>query len=98
MYAGKIVERADVDTLFAQPRHPYTLGLLRAAPRLTKQRDRERLIEIPGTVPALGARPAGCAFATRCASALTACTQSVPELLAIAPEHRVACLLQRPAR
>lgn len=98
MYAGKIVEQADVDTLFAAPTHPYTAGLMRAAPRLTKQRNPERLVEIPGTVPALGARGGGCSFSTRCASAIPACTQSVPELLEVAPEHRVACLLQRPAR
>lgn len=94
MYAGKIVEQTHVDTLFAAPKHPYTMGLMRAAPRLGARREMTRLAEIPGTVPALNARPAGCAFVTRCTSAMARCTDVAPELKPVATGHRVACLLQ----
>ncbi len=93
MYAGKIVEQADVDVLFAVPKHPYTIGLMRAAPRLSSRRAVERLMEIPGTVPALGARPAGCAFVTRCSAAIAGCADIVPKLDATEVGHKVACLL-----
>jgi len=93
MYAGKIVEQADVDVLFAVPKHPYTIGLMRAAPRLSSRRAVERLMEIPGTVPALGARPAGCAFVTRCSTAIAGCADIVPKLDATEVGHKVACLL-----
>jgi len=98
MYAGKIVEQAGVDALFAAPKHPYTIGLMRAAPRLGGRRDAERLVEIPGTVPALGARPAGCAFVTRCGSAMAGCAGIVPRLETVAAGHKVACLLHPAAR
>jgi peptide/nickel transport system ATP-binding protein len=98
MYAGKIVEQADVDTLFAAPKHPYTIGLMRAAPRLTGHRAVERLVEIPGTVPALGARPAGCAFVTRCGVSIAGCADAVPELGVTEAGHKVACLLHNRQR
>lgn len=80
MYAGRIVEVADVERLFARPAHPYTTALLAAVPRLAA-RDRERrLASIPGQPPRPGEQPPGCAFAPRCAYAEAACRVSVPAL------------------
>jgi peptide/nickel transport system ATP-binding protein len=76
MYAGRIVERGPSAEVLRHPRHPYTEGLLRAAPRLT----REKLVPIPGSVPALDALPAGCAFGPRCALHIGQCDVAVPEL------------------
>jgi peptide/nickel transport system ATP-binding protein len=98
MYAGKIVEQADVDTLFASPKHPYTIGLMRAAPRLAGHRTAERLVEIPGMVPALGARPAGCAFVTRCDVSMSECAGTMPKLGGTEAGHKVACLLHKQRR
>ena len=75
MYAGKKVEEADVDTLFANPRHPYTRGLMASIPAVPTQQGKvgARLAEIPGMVPPLTRLPQGCAFAPRCALALDRC-------------------------
>jgi oligopeptide/dipeptide ABC transporter ATP-binding protein len=91
MYAGKIVEQADVITLFKQPKHPYTQGLLASIPML--QTDRAmRLNVISGTVPNLLRLPAGCRFAPRCPYVMGICREREPELL---PDDktRVACWL-----
>ncbi|QCI65868.1 ABC transporter ATP-binding protein [Phreatobacter stygius] len=88
MYAGRIVEEAPVDALFDEPGHPYTRGLLAALPDLDGPR--RRLTAIPGTVPAPGRLPHGCAFAPRCAFAEAGCSERVP-VLAGAGDHRIAC-------
>ncbi len=92
MYAGRIVEEAPVDALFARPLHPYTMRLLHAAPRLAAERQRGRFAEIPGQVPPLGARPPGCSFAPRCTLVEPRCGLAPPNPVEVAPDHRVACL------
>jgi len=89
MYAGKIVESASVASLFADPQHPYTIGLLGSIPRLDV--DRERLATIEGTVPSPNRQPKGCRFAPRCPFADRRCHDKPPPLRDIAPDHRVAC-------
>jgi oligopeptide/dipeptide ABC transporter ATP-binding protein len=95
MYAGRIVEQTDVKTLFAQPKHPYTQGLIGSIPVLGKIVD--KLAVIPGSVPNLINLPAGCKFAPRCLPRvehnLTICADEEPELLPIAPGHTVRCWL-----
>src|SRR5271154_1878824 len=76
MYAGRIVEYGPVIEVLRAPRHPYTAGLLRAAPRLV----REKLVPIPGSVPSLAALPPGCSFAPRCAVRVPDCDTAVPQL------------------
>ena len=94
MYAGKVVEEAPVASLFANPRHPYTQGLIRSIPRVDRAaRHKERLEAIPGTVPSLLDPPPGCRFAARCKYAMDICIQAVPPLKEVAPGHRVACVL-----
>ncbi len=89
MYAGKIVEEAPVGDLYANPLHPYTLGLLRSIPPLDGEA--ERLESIPGEVPDLINLPPGCNFSPRCHLADERCWQREPELLEASPGHRVAC-------
>jgi peptide/nickel transport system ATP-binding protein len=93
MYAGKKVEEADVETLFAQPRHPYTSGLMASIPVVPAlgKKDNARLIEIPGMVPSLTNLPAGCAFAPRCARAIPRCHQEYPPLESFGAGHLAAC-------
>ena len=95
MYAGRMVEEAPAASLFAQPRHPYTRGLLRALPRDEAGSDptgaRPRLTEIPGIVPALTQPIPGCAFVPRCAFAVERCRASPPVLTETAPAHLVSC-------
>ncbi|MCK6453052.1 MAG: ABC transporter ATP-binding protein [Alphaproteobacteria bacterium] len=89
MYAGRVVEEAPADALFAQPRHPYTQGLLAALPSLTGPR--QRLAAIPGTVPEPWNLPAGCSFAPRCPAAAAECLRTRTPGLALTPEHAVTC-------
>jgi oligopeptide/dipeptide ABC transporter ATP-binding protein len=95
MYAGRIVEQADVKTLFAHPRHPYTQGLLASIPVLGIVK--EVLDVIPGTVPNLVNLPPGCQFAPRCRARLeyqlSICTQVEPDLVPVEPKHIVRCWL-----
>jgi peptide/nickel transport system ATP-binding protein len=94
MYAGKVVEEAPVRELFANPRHPYTQGLIRSIPRLDlAATHRQRLEAIPGTVPNLLHPPPGCRFAARCRFAAEACIRAEPALREVGPGHRVACIL-----
>ena len=94
MYAGKVVEEAVVDELFAHPRHPYTQGLIRSIPRIDSALLKKvRLETISGTVPKLIAPPEGCRFAPRCKFVTPACTQATPALRQVAPGHKVACIL-----
>jgi peptide/nickel transport system ATP-binding protein len=94
MYAGKVVEEADVDALFADPRHPYTQGLIRSIPRIDLDSEHKtRLEAIGGSVPILINPPVGCRFAPRCKFAMDICTAKEPLLREIAPGHRMACHL-----
>jgi peptide/nickel transport system ATP-binding protein len=94
MYAGKVIEEAPVDQLFANPRHPYTQGLIRSIPRIdTAATHKTRLEAIPGTVPSLLRPPPGCRFAPRCRYAMAKCREAVPPLTDIGGGHRVACVL-----
>jgi peptide/nickel transport system ATP-binding protein len=93
MYAGKKVEEADVETLFANPRHPYTRGLMASIPAVPSAGlDSEaRLVEIPGMVPSLTRLPTGCAFAPRCKLAIARCHQEYPPLQSWGDNHLAAC-------
>jgi len=99
MYAGRKVEEAPVAELFRAPRHPYTKGLIDAVPRLGSSRAGEatRLAEIPGTVPSLKRRIAGCVFAGRCAQTRDICRHLAPPLEEKAPGHFAACHFAAPA-
>jgi oligopeptide/dipeptide ABC transporter ATP-binding protein len=88
MYAGTIVEEGDVGTIFASPRHPYTIALNRARPRATESGE---LASIPGSVPDLRSPPSGCRFHPRCRFAQAICRQVEPPLTTISEDHRVAC-------
>jgi oligopeptide/dipeptide ABC transporter ATP-binding protein len=92
MYGGKIVERATAREIYANPRHPYTLGLLRSVPRLDEPR-RAKLQPIPGQPPDLSRLPAGCSFAPRCAYAIDRCRVEEPGLDPVAADHLSACWL-----
>ncbi len=94
MYAGKVVEEAPVEELFAHPRHPYTQGLIRSIPRMdTAATHKVRLETIAGTVPKLIAPGEGCRFAPRCKFAQADCSAATPTLRSVGPGHRVACFL-----
>ena len=91
MYAGRIVEEAKVGDLFYQPRHPYTVGLLRAVPRVSGELG--ALASIPGTTPDLVHLPAGCAYHARCPFAIERCRQEDPTLVAVdSAQHAAACI------
>jgi peptide/nickel transport system ATP-binding protein len=90
MYAGRKVEEAPVEELYAHPLHPYTVGLMAAIPT-PGAGDRRRLQEIPGMVPSLAERPSACAFADRCPRADERSRSAVPPLEALRPQHLVAC-------
>ena len=90
MYAGHIVETAPAEELFANPRHPYTLGLLRSIPRLDEPR-KEKLIPIEGLPPDLIDLPPGCPFVPRCTYTVDRCVEENPSLEPVEPGHRIAC-------
>ncbi len=94
MYAGRKVEEANVADLFARPRHPYTVGLMNAVPKLGRAREgaaREKLMEIPGRVPDLTKELKGCVFAPRCPRAEDVCSRIDPGLEEKAGGHFAAC-------
>jgi oligopeptide/dipeptide ABC transporter ATP-binding protein len=95
MYAGRIVEQAEVETLFDRPLHPYTQGLIGSIPILGKIK--ERLDVIPGSVPNLIDLPPGCKFAPRCRARLEhnlgICTEKEPDLIEVQADHTVRCWL-----
>ena len=94
MYAGKVVEEAPVESLFGDPRHPYTQGLIRSIPRVDRAAtSKERLEAIPGTVPSLLNPAPGCRFAQRCKFVKEICVTAMPPLKEVAPGHRVRCVL-----
>jgi peptide/nickel transport system ATP-binding protein len=90
MYAGEIVERADVGELFAAPQHPYTVGLLGSIPRL--DRPSERLAIIEGMVPNMSNPPAGCRFSARCPFVVEPCVKAQPPLVEISAGHWSRCI------
>ena len=93
MYCGQIVERADVDTLFKYPKHPYTKGLMESIPAFdsTSGKKKEKLTTIEGMVPSLFDLPAGCNFYNRCVSASDRCRESEPKLSPVEGSHEVSC-------
>jgi peptide/nickel transport system ATP-binding protein len=93
MYAGRKVEEADVETLFAHPRHPYTRGLMASIPAVPSAGAKAdaRLVEIPGMVPSLTRLPKGCAFAPRCGLAIARCHEEYPPLQIFGTDHLAAC-------
>ena len=93
MYAGEIVEWTDTLTLFREPRHPYTRGLLDSLPRMDARGG--RLKAIPGTVPQITRPPKACRFAPRCAYAVALCLEAPPPLEEVAPGHTVRCVRAR---
>ena len=96
MYAGRVVEHARVDELFARPRHPYTEALLTCIPLLDQPRDAHgkalRLPSIPGAIPHAAHLPPGCAFAPRCRYVQDACTSELPPLATITATHHSRCI------
>ncbi len=100
MYAGEIVEQADVRTLFRDPKHPYTRGLIGSIPVVGEIRD--ELAVIPGNVPNLIDLPPYCRFAPRCVARVEAnlarCTEEHPDLLTVGPEHATRCFLYEDGR
>ncbi|TCS83075.1 ABC transporter ATP-binding protein [Tepidibacillus fermentans] len=91
MYAGKVVEEADVRTIFYEPKHPYTKGLIRSTPQL--KGSKQRLYSIPGNVPSIKEMPSGCSFAPRCEYATELCHQKAPELITVGQNHKSRCWL-----
>ena len=94
MYLGKVMERADVHTLFSDPKHPYTQELLKSIPRLSRTRQTERLAAISGNVPPPFVRPSGCPFHPRCPKFMPGvCDVIEPQLMTVGANHTVSCLL-----
>ena len=89
MYAGRVVEEGPTMEVLRRPRHPYTEGLLRASPQLS----RRELVAIPGMVPGLGELPPGCAFEPRCAVRREECKLKVPEMRVAGEGHEARCVL-----
>ncbi|MDQ0189158.1 ABC transporter ATP-binding protein [Alicyclobacillus cycloheptanicus] len=89
MYAGQVVEHVDADTIFRQPMHPYTKGLMASIPSL--EEEKEELYSIPGSVPNAARYPKGCRFAARCPIAQPSCLEKMPALREISPGHHVRC-------
>lgn len=91
MYAGQVVEEADVVSLFTEPKHPYTVGLMKSIPQVeTKVK---RLTSIPGQVPSLTNMPHGCRFAPRCPHVMDICRNQNPDLIQVADGHSTRCWL-----
>jgi oligopeptide transport system ATP-binding protein len=90
MYAGFIVEQGNVDDIYGDPRHPYTLALLKSLPRVDRT-SRERLTTIDGLPPDLLGLPPGCPFTPRCTYAVERCRQENPTLAQVEDDHQVAC-------
>ena len=96
MYTGKIVESGDVDTIFEDPLHPYTRGLLGSIPSEEIIINKQKLKEIPGIVPSLTELPQGCPFHPRCTATMELCPQRAPGLFEPKAHRRVACWLYPP--
>lgn len=91
MYSGKVVEEGDVQSIFKNPQHPYTQGLLKSVPDMRVRT--ERLYSIPGNVPKPGAIREGCRFAARCEHAMKRCFAETPELYDVGENHKSRCFL-----
>ena len=91
MYAGQVVEDAEVHEIFSQPKHPYTMGLLSCIP--SGVRDGKQLSPIPGTIPDLTLRRDWCQFQPRCPFAMDVCSKKIPQLKDVGNEHKVSCFL-----
>ncbi len=91
MYAGKVVENTDILTLFKEPLHPYTIGLINSKPKL--EDEMERLDAIPGSVPNPLQMPGGCYFHPRCSRVMDICREKMPEEIEVKPGHTVRCWL-----
>jgi peptide/nickel transport system ATP-binding protein len=89
MYAGRVVEDADVRTIFKRPAHPYTRGLLQSIPHL--KGNARRLQQIPGSIPAAGTIKRGCAFYGRCTERMARCEQETPPMMTLGTGHAAAC-------
>ncbi|AHV95682.1 ABC transporter ATP-binding protein [Paenibacillus sabinae] len=94
MYGGKVVEESDVITLFTEPKHPYTQGLMKSMPTLDSEE--KRLYSIKGSVPAPGSLREGCYFAPRCEFAMEVCRRQAPQLTEIGQGHFTRCWLHAP--
>jgi peptide/nickel transport system ATP-binding protein len=94
LYAGRLVEEGPVETVLQDPRHPYTVGLLRCIPRGGVRKDHGRLDTIPGFLPSLGAHIPGCVFADRCALADDRCHTEEPAVTEVTPGHTARCFHQ----
>ena len=92
MYAGKVMEYADVKTLYASPKNPYTIGLLQSIPVLGRETEKKRLKTISGVVPSLLNLPCGCLYNDRCPDVFNDCRQLEPEMYPVAENHFVRCL------
>ncbi|WP_251860957.1 ABC transporter ATP-binding protein [Clostridium sp. Marseille-Q2269] len=95
MYAGKIVERGTTNEIFCEPKHPYTLALLKSVPRLDTKHKGE-LYSLEGTPPDLIKPPKGCPFASRCEYCMKICKEQIPDLTKLTETHEVLCWLQHP--
>ncbi|MGE7675303.1 ABC transporter ATP-binding protein [Lysinibacillus sp. NPDC094403] len=91
MYAGQIVEEAPIQEIFANPKHPYTQGLIKSVPDMRYKKD--NLYSIPGSVPKPGSIQAGCRFAARCEFAMDRCVQETPPLYEATEQHKSRCFL-----
>ncbi|KMY50987.1 ABC transporter ATP-binding protein [Peribacillus loiseleuriae] len=91
MYAGKVVEEGDIATIYRNPKHPYTIGLIKSVPDMRKKVD--RLYSIPGNVPKPGSIKDGCRFAARCEHAFDRCFRETPELYQTGEGQKVRCFL-----
>ena len=92
MYAGHMVEYADVKTLFTAPKHPYTVGLMESIPVLGHKTAAGRLSTIKGVVPSLFDLPQGCLFSDRCPDVFDDCRQTAPQMVPVGPNHMARCL------
>ena len=92
MYAGKVMEYTDVKTIYANPKNPYTIGLLQSIPVLGRESKENRLKTISGVVPSLLNLPAGCLYSDRCPDVFNDCRQVEPEMYQVADNHHVRCL------
>ncbi len=97
LYAGELVEEGPAAAVFADPRHPYTVGLLRCIPRRGQRKDRDRLDTIPGFQPAPGSVPAGCVFAPRCGLARDVCRSAAPPFFGTGAARAARCYFHEQA-